>query len=68
VALTPDGDTVDAEATKARRDAERQDRIRRGKPHAAFMAEWEQLKPPDEILTGFGKWPTGEPTMPVYRP
>ena len=68
VALTPDGDTVDAEATKARRDAERQDRLRRGKPYQAFIAEWEQLKPPDEILTGFGKWPTGEPTMPVYRP
>jgi acetophenone carboxylase len=68
VALAPDGESVEAEATTARRDAERQDRLRRGKPYQAFMAEWEQLKPPEEILTWFGKWPTGEPTMPMFRP
>jgi len=68
VVLMPDGAGVDVEATKARRDAECQSRLKRGKPYAEFMAEWEQLKPPDEILTWFGKWPTGEPTMPVFRP
>ncbi|HBY94036.1 MAG: hydantoinase B/oxoprolinase family protein [Ardenticatenaceae bacterium] len=68
VVTSSDGETVDLEATRQMRAAERQSRLQRGKSYDEFMAEWEQLKPPDEILTWFGAWPTAEPTQPIFRP
>ena len=68
VAGSTDNEQVDIEATRQMRRAERQNRLERGKPWDEFMADWEQLKPPEEILTWFGEWPTGEPNQPIFRP
>ncbi len=67
LAVSQDGEEVDVEATQQAREAERQSRLQRGKPYDEFMAEWEQLKPPDEILAWFGAWPSGEATQPIMR-
>lgn len=48
---------VDAAATEAARSAERQERLRRGRPYAEFVAEWSQLSPAPELLTFYGTWP-----------
>lgn len=58
---------VDLQATEALRAAERRARLQRGKPYAEFKAEWEQLRPPEEILHAFGSWPDGQPTAPIMR-
>lgn len=58
---------VDLEATERLRSAERAARRSRGKPYAAFIKEWEQLKPADEILHAYGSWPDAQPTAPLMR-
>lgn len=67
VALSENGDGVDLAGTQQARESERENRRQRGKPYAEFMAEWEQLKPPDEILAWFGAWPSGEAVQPIMR-
>jgi acetophenone carboxylase len=67
VALSENGDGVDLAGTHQARESERENRRQRGKPYAEFMAEWEQLKPPDEILAWFGAWPSGEAVQPIMR-
>jgi len=58
---------VDLRATQALRDAERKARLQRGKPFHQFMVEWEQLRPPEEIMHAFGSWPDGRPTATIMR-
>lgn len=53
--------SVDAEETARLRAAEREARRARGKPCAEFLAEWEQLSPPAEILQTYGSWPDAQP-------
>jgi acetophenone carboxylase len=64
-----DADTIqlDSEGTAAARDAERQERLRRGRPWDTFMEEWSKLRPTDEALAFFGSWPEGVRDSPVIR-
>jgi acetophenone carboxylase len=48
---------VDEAATRVRRDAAREERLRRAKPYAEFVKEWEKLRPPQEILGYYGPYP-----------
>jgi acetophenone carboxylase len=59
---------VDGEATRARRDQVRRDRIARGTPYDEFAAQWSQRKPPEDALKLFGSWPDGAVTEPLMRP
>jgi acetophenone carboxylase len=56
---------VDEAATQQERDRARAERKQRGKPFAAFMAEWQQLRPAADKLKYYGDWP--EPRVPGYR-
>lgn len=58
---------IDFSATEALRSAERKARLKRGKPFAEFISEWEQQSPPEEILHSFGSWPDGKCTAPLMR-
>jgi N-methylhydantoinase B/oxoprolinase/acetone carboxylase alpha subunit len=58
---------VDYDKTEALRAAERKARLSRGKPYASFVAEWEQLRPPEESLHAFGSWPDGKPNEQLVR-
>ncbi len=58
---------LDAAKTQAQRDEERQARLARGKPYAAFIKDWETQKPPAEILEWFGSWPEGKVERPIMR-
>lgn len=52
---------VDRAQTERLRAAEREARRARGKPYAEFLAEWERLSPPPEILHTYGTWPDAKP-------
>ncbi|MGH9003298.1 MAG: hydantoinase B/oxoprolinase family protein, partial [Acidimicrobiia bacterium] len=68
VVWDPERRRVDVAATEERRTAERQARLARGKPYAAFEAEWSQKQPPAEILAFYGSWPDARVLEPVMRP
>lgn len=55
VKIDPDTLAIDHETTKALRDAERRDRLQRGKPFAEFVKEWSTPRPPAH-LPYFGAW------------
>jgi len=48
---------IDVNATGARREEERRNRLAQAKPYAAFMREWSQLRPPQDALVLYGEWP-----------
>lgn len=52
---------VDEAATKELRNRERKARLARGKRYEDFVAEWEKLSPPEELLTVYGTWPDAKP-------
>ena len=58
---------LDEEGTRKAREAERQDRARRGRPFAEFIAEWNTRRPPEEILTYYGEWPSATRNREVVR-
>jgi hypothetical protein len=31
------------------------------------MAEWSKLRPPEDMLSCYGRWPDGKPVRPVVR-
>jgi acetophenone carboxylase len=64
-----DGQTMllDAEGTSLAREAARQERRRRARPYAEFAAEWGTRRPPEEILTYYGEWPSAAPNREVVR-
>lgn len=57
VAYDPETFVVDEEETKRLREAEREERKRRGKVYADFEREWLQKRPPEEALKYYGVWP-----------
>jgi acetone carboxylase alpha subunit len=57
VAYDPDSLYPDLEATAALRRAARQERLRRAKPYAEFLAGWNALRPPAQILRYYGDYP-----------
>lgn len=68
VAFSGEDEYVDYERTEQLRQEEREARLARGKPWDEFMAEWSEMKPPEDILEWFGSWPDGAPTKPIMRP
>ncbi len=64
-----DGETllVDVTATRELRAQHRARRLARGRPYSEFVAEWEQRRPPDQVLKYFGEWPSGQPNRQVVR-
>jgi hypothetical protein len=54
---------INHQATKAVREAERKDRLARGKPFAEFIKEWNKPKPP-AYLQYYGCW--GEDVGTLY--
>ncbi|WP_281690617.1 hydantoinase B/oxoprolinase family protein [Pseudonocardia thermophila] len=60
VVLDRETAAVDVEATEQARKAERAARLRRGKPYAEFVKEWETDAPP-EGLPFYGSW--GDPRV-----
>jgi N-methylhydantoinase B/oxoprolinase/acetone carboxylase alpha subunit len=58
---------VDEEATRRARDEHRQRRLTEGRPYAEFAAEWEQRRPPEQVLKYFGEWPSARPNRDVVR-
>ncbi|UGS34379.1 hydantoinase B/oxoprolinase family protein [Capillimicrobium parvum] len=59
-------EALPAETERLRQD-EREARRARDSDWATFLAEWEQLSPPAELLTWFGSWPDGIAAQPVMR-
>jgi acetophenone carboxylase len=57
VAYDPESLLVNVEETKALRDAERANRLKKGKPYDEFVEEWSQKSPPAEAMNYFGEWP-----------
>ena len=55
VVYDPDTLAVDAEATRAARDAERQARLGRGRPYQEFVSQWATEEPPAH-LPYYGSW------------
>ncbi len=59
---------VDAEGTKKSRQAEREARLKRGKPYEAFNEEWSKLKIDESLLKFYGTWPDAKIIAPIFRP
>jgi acetophenone carboxylase len=57
VAYTEETLFVDEEETKTLRQAEREERKKRGITYADFEPEWLKLRPDPEILRYYGDWP-----------
>lgn len=58
---------VDLEATREARAQTLQARRARGRPWAEFIKDWEQKRPPEEILAYYGSWPDARVTQPLLR-
>jgi acetophenone carboxylase len=68
VVFAPENRKIDRGRTEQLRADERKARLRRGKSYDEFMAEWDKLSPPKDILQYYGTWPDAKPTGPVFRP
>jgi N-methylhydantoinase B/oxoprolinase/acetone carboxylase alpha subunit len=58
---------LDESGTRDLRAAERERRLSEGRPYAEFVADWEQRRPPDQVLKYFGEWPSGRPNRDIVR-
>ena len=67
VVFDPETMLLDAEATRLAREAARAERARRGRPYAEFAAQWSTRRPPEEILTYYGEWPSAARNREVVR-
>jgi acetophenone carboxylase len=67
VAYDPETLIVDEAATAELRRTHRARRLENGRPYAEFIAEWEQRRPPEQVLKYFGEWPSGAPNRAVVR-
>ncbi|MGD9864602.1 MAG: hydantoinase B/oxoprolinase family protein [Pseudodonghicola sp.] len=67
VAWNEDEQRVDPEASQRLIEAERQARLRRGRPYADFVADWQTKSPPAEILQYYGSWPDARVVNPIMR-
>ncbi len=67
VAFDPETLIVDEAATAELRRAQRARRLQHARPFSEFIAEWEQRRPPEQVLKYFGEWPSGAPNRAVVR-
>jgi len=68
VAYDPETLEVNRERTEQQRQAEREDRKRRGKPFDEFEQEWHRKRPKEDILNYYGSWPDAAKVKEVVRP
>jgi len=68
VVFDPENRKIDQARTEQLRADERKARLQRGKSYDEFIAEWDKLSPPKDILQYYGNWPDAKPTGPVFRP
>jgi N-methylhydantoinase B/oxoprolinase/acetone carboxylase alpha subunit len=57
----------DLDGTARRRAQLRAGRLARGKPWAEFIEAWSRRRPPEEMLSCYGRWPDAAPVKPVVR-
>lgn len=57
VAIDEKSMKVDEAETTILRKAAREERLRRAKPYAEFVREWEKQRPPAELLAYYGPYP-----------
>jgi N-methylhydantoinase B/oxoprolinase/acetone carboxylase alpha subunit len=67
VSYDPETLTLDKEKTEKLREAEKKDRLGRGKRYDEFMVEWSTKQPPEEALIYYGSWPNAEPLRQIVR-
>jgi N-methylhydantoinase B/oxoprolinase/acetone carboxylase alpha subunit len=67
VAYDVNEERYDAAETAALRIAAKEDRRERDTDWTSFAAAWDELAPEAELLTAFGSWPDGAPTVPIMR-
>jgi acetophenone carboxylase len=67
VVYDPETLIVDEAGTAELRRTHRARRLENGRPFSEFIAEWEQRRPPEEVLKYFGEWPSGAPNREVVR-
>jgi N-methylhydantoinase B/oxoprolinase/acetone carboxylase alpha subunit len=58
---------VDLELTEKAREEERKARLNRGRTYDDFEAKWLQLRPDENALAYYGKWPNAETERPIFR-
>ena len=58
---------VDEAATERKRQAVREQRKQSGKPYEEFIAEWEQQRPPQQVLSYYGQYPHPEAAEPDVK-
>lgn len=68
VVIDPLTNRLDVDATEEARQRLRDQRLQRGAPYDEFVADWDQRKPDDAILSHFGSWPDGAVLEPLMRP
>lgn len=57
VVFDPESLRLDEAATIAHRQDVREGRKQRGRPYEEFMADWQKLQPPQDILKYYGSYP-----------
>ena len=67
IAYDPERGKLDAGETKRLRDTERRNRLARGKSYDEFHKEWNETKPPEDILQFYGRWPDAKSLGPIFR-
>ena len=58
---------VDIEGTGRLREAERENRLARGKPCHEFVEEWSKKRPHPQALKFYGTWPDAQKNREVIR-
>lgn len=58
---------IDHEATDKKVKAELAARLKRGRPYAEFIKDWQKKSPPQEILAYYGTWPDAKLAAPIMR-
>jgi acetophenone carboxylase len=67
VAYDSESLVVDEAESERLRAEERDARRARGRTWDEFHAEWNELRPPDEVIAYYGTWPDAKPNREVIR-
>lgn len=67
VVYDPETMSLDLDKTNTCREVVKNERCQNGLSYHCFLEEWFKLKPPEEILKYYGRWPDGEPNRDIVR-
>jgi acetophenone carboxylase len=67
VAFDPRTLEIDLNKTETMRSEARLERCRQGTPYRHFVHTWQKLKPAEELLKYYGRWPDAAPNRHVIR-